>query len=112
VAARDRGGLPSAQRRRARGETMTAVIEAQGLKKRYGKTQALDGLDLIAESGQVVAVLGPNGAGKTTFVRAVATLLRPDRERYEWQATTSSGDRPRFGGSSGWPASSPPSNPR
>jgi ABC-2 type transport system ATP-binding protein len=57
---------------------MTATIEAHGLTKRYGKTTALDGLDLVAESGQVVAVLGPNGAGKTTFVRAVATLLRPD----------------------------------
>jgi ABC-2 type transport system ATP-binding protein len=57
---------------------MTATIEAHGLKKRYGKTTALDGLDLVAEPGQVVAVLGPNGAGKTTFVRAVATLLRLD----------------------------------
>ncbi len=58
---------------------MTAMIEAQGLTKHYGKTRALDGLDLVAHSGQVVAVLGPNGAGKTTFVRAVATLLRPDQ---------------------------------
>jgi ABC-2 type transport system ATP-binding protein len=57
---------------------MTKTIEAIGLEKRYGRTRALDGLDLIAESGQVVAVLGPNGAGKTTFVRAVATLVRPD----------------------------------
>jgi len=57
---------------------MTAMIEAEGLTKHYGKTRALDGLDLVAHSGQVVAVLGPNGAGKTTFVRAVATLLRPD----------------------------------
>jgi ABC-2 type transport system ATP-binding protein len=57
---------------------MAATIEAHGLKKRFGTTTALDGLDLVAESGQVVAVLGPNGAGKTTFVRAVATLLRPD----------------------------------
>ncbi len=57
---------------------MTAMIEAHGLKKRYGKTVALDGLDLIAPQGQVTAVLGPNGAGKTTFVRAVATLLRAD----------------------------------
>ena len=40
--------------------------------------QALDGLDLVAPAGQVIAVLGPNGAGKTTFVRAVATLLVPD----------------------------------
>jgi ABC-2 type transport system ATP-binding protein len=57
---------------------MTPTIEAQGLKKRYGTTHALNGLDLVAERGQVVAVLGPNGAGKTTFVRAVATLLALD----------------------------------
>jgi ABC-2 type transport system ATP-binding protein len=57
---------------------MTAMIEARGLIKRFGKTCALDGLELVADSGQVVAVLGPNGAGKTTFVRAVATLLRLD----------------------------------
>src|SRR6202167_1638482 len=57
---------------------MAPIIEARGLVKRFGKTRALDGLDLTAESGQVVALLGPNGAGKTTFIRAVATLLRPD----------------------------------
>jgi ABC-2 type transport system ATP-binding protein len=57
---------------------MTPTIEARGLIKRFGKTTALDGLDLVAEPGQVLAILGPNGAGKTTFVRAVATLLRPD----------------------------------
>jgi ABC-2 type transport system ATP-binding protein len=57
---------------------MTTTIEAHGLEKRYGKTQALDGLNLVAEPGQIVAVLGPNGAGKTTFVRALATLLRLD----------------------------------
>src|SRR5438309_1248933 len=58
--------------------TQTPTIEAHGLVKRYGKTTALGGLDLVAERGQVLAVLGPNGAGKTTFVRAVATLLRLD----------------------------------
>jgi ABC-2 type transport system ATP-binding protein len=57
---------------------MTPTIEAHGLRKRFGKTVALDGLDVVAEPGAVLAVLGPNGAGKTTFVRAVATLLRPD----------------------------------
>lgn len=58
---------------------MTPTIEAVGLCKRFGRTTALDGFDLVAEPGQVLAVLGPNGAGKTTFVRTVATLLRPDR---------------------------------
>jgi ABC-2 type transport system ATP-binding protein len=57
---------------------MVPTLEAHGLSKRFGKVQALDSLDLTVEQGQVLAVLGPNGAGKTTFVRAVATLLRPD----------------------------------
>jgi ABC-2 type transport system ATP-binding protein len=57
---------------------MTPILEARGLTKRFGKTQALAGLDLVVNPGRVVALLGPNGAGKTTFVRAVATLLRPD----------------------------------
>jgi ABC-2 type transport system ATP-binding protein len=57
---------------------MTLTIEAKGLSKRFGRTVALDGLDLTAAPGQVVALLGPNGAGKTTFVRAVATLLPLD----------------------------------
>src|SRR5215813_3336283 len=61
-----------------RGQLMTPILEARGLTKRFGKTQALAGLDLVARPGRVVALLGPNGAGKTTFVRAVATLLRPD----------------------------------
>src|SRR5262245_42434468 len=54
------------------------MVEAEGLVKRYGKVTALDGLDLVAEPGQVLAVLGPNGAGKTTFVRTIATLIRAD----------------------------------
>ena len=57
---------------------MDAIVEARGLQKRFGKVQALAGLDLVAEAGQVVAVLGPNGAGKTTLVRSIATLLVPD----------------------------------
>ena len=54
------------------------TLEAAGLVKRFGKTHALDGLNLTMEPGQVMALLGPNGAGKTTFVNLVATLLRPD----------------------------------
>jgi ABC-2 type transport system ATP-binding protein len=57
---------------------VTPIVEAAGLVKRFGNLEALAGLDLVAESGQVVALLGPNGAGKTTFVRSVATLARPD----------------------------------
>jgi daunorubicin resistance ABC transporter ATP-binding subunit len=54
------------------------IIEACGVRKRFGDVQALDGLDLVAESGRVTALLGPNGAGKTTFVGALATLVEPD----------------------------------
>jgi ABC-2 type transport system ATP-binding protein len=54
------------------------AIVAEGLRKRYGKTQALDGLDLAVPEGSVLGVLGPNGAGKTTAVRVLTTLLRPD----------------------------------
>jgi oleandomycin transport system ATP-binding protein len=57
---------------------MTSVIEAEGLTKRFGDTQALAGVDLGAEQGTVLGVLGPNGAGKTTAVRILSTLLRPD----------------------------------
>ena len=57
---------------------MEAVVQAVGLRKRFGKVQALDGLTLSAPGGGVVAVLGPNGAGKTTFIRSVATLSAVD----------------------------------
>ncbi len=60
---------------------MTHTIEAEGLTKRFGTTQALDGVDLAAAEGTVLGVLGPNGAGKTTAVRILATLLRPDSGR-------------------------------
>jgi ABC-2 type transport system ATP-binding protein len=57
------------------------LVEAEGLVMRYGNVSALDGLDLVAEPGRVLAVLGPNGAGKTTFIRTIATLIRPDAGR-------------------------------
>jgi ABC-type uncharacterized transport system ATPase subunit len=45
---------------------MANAIEASGLVKRFGKTTALAGVDLVARPGTVLGVLGPNGAGKTT----------------------------------------------
>jgi ABC-2 type transport system ATP-binding protein len=59
------------------------AILAEGLHKHYGKTHALDGLDLAAEEGTVLGLLGPNGAGKTTAVRILTTLLQPDAGRAE-----------------------------
>jgi ABC-2 type transport system ATP-binding protein len=55
------------------------LLEARGVTVRFGKVTALDGLDLTAPPGEVLAILGPNGAGKTTFVRTIATLQRPTR---------------------------------
>jgi daunorubicin resistance ABC transporter ATP-binding subunit len=55
------------------------MVIAHGLVKRFGDVVALDGVDLIAPAGSVLAVLGPNGAGKTTALRILTTVLRPDR---------------------------------
>ncbi|WP_165986355.1 ATP-binding cassette domain-containing protein [Streptomyces sp. YIM 98790] len=57
------------------------AVAATGLRKTYGSTAALDGLDLTVRAGTVHALLGPNGAGKTTAVRIMTTLLRPDAGR-------------------------------
>ncbi|QGK68209.1 ATP-binding cassette domain-containing protein [Allosaccharopolyspora coralli] len=56
-------------------------VVAEGLRKRYGAKQALDGLDLTVRRGSVQGLLGPNGAGKTTAVRILSTLIRMDGGR-------------------------------
>ncbi len=57
---------------------MSLAIEAEGLRKAFGETRAVDGVDLSVRRGAVYGVLGPNGAGKTTTIRMLATLLTPD----------------------------------
>jgi ABC-2 type transport system ATP-binding protein len=57
------------------------MIEAEGLTKAYGETQALAGVDLAVPAGSILGVLGPNGAGKTTAVRILTTLATPDSGR-------------------------------
>jgi ABC-2 type transport system ATP-binding protein len=59
----------------------TAMIEAEGLVKRYGTTVALAGVDLSVPPGAILGVLGPNGAGKTTAIRILTTLSHPDEGR-------------------------------
>jgi ABC-2 type transport system ATP-binding protein len=55
---------------------MTTVISTRGLQKHFGRTVALDGLDLTVESGEIHGFLGPNGAGKTTTLRILLGLAR------------------------------------
>ena len=57
---------------------MKIAIETRALAKSFGKTRALDGIDLTVREGSVYGLLGPNGAGKTTTIRVLATLLKPD----------------------------------
>jgi ABC-2 type transport system ATP-binding protein len=54
------------------------AIRAAGIRKSYGSTEVLAGIDVSVPAGTVYALLGPNGAGKTTFVRILATLVAPD----------------------------------
>ena len=65
---------------------MTAVLEIEGLRKTYrsirkGSRQAVDGLDMVVESGQVHGFLGPNGSGKTTTLRTLLGLVRANGGR-------------------------------
>ena len=55
---------------------MGAAIEAHGLRKRYGRVRALDGLDLQVDEGEIHGFLGPNGAGKSTAVRVLLGAAR------------------------------------
>ena len=54
------------------------ACETRGLRKHFGQTRAVDGLDLRIPAGQLYGFLGPNGAGKTTSIRLIAGLLKPD----------------------------------
>ena len=54
-----------------------ATIEARGLRKAFGTTIALDGVDLCVEEGHILGLIGPNGAGKTTVFNACSGLVAP-----------------------------------
>jgi ABC-2 type transport system ATP-binding protein len=61
--------------------TVEIAVMAEGVRKSFGKVQALAGVDLRVPAGRVFGLLGPNGAGKTTLVRIMTTLLTPDAGR-------------------------------
>ena len=59
------------------------AVVAEGLVKRFGDVEALNGVDLRIPAGTIFGLLGPNGAGKTTAVRVLTTVIRPDAGRAE-----------------------------
>jgi len=64
-----------------RGGEATPLLELEGVKKAYGRFQAVRGIDLAVPRGEIFGFLGPNGAGKTTTIRMVAGILQPTAGR-------------------------------
>jgi len=60
---------------------MTNIIQFENMHKCFGKTAAVDGLDLEVPEGRILAFLGPNGAGKTTTIKTMLNLYQPDEGR-------------------------------
>jgi putative protein kinase ArgK-like GTPase of G3E family len=60
---------------------MSHALAVEGLRKRYGATQAVDGLDLTVDEGEIFGILGPNGSGKTTTVECSYGLRTADEGR-------------------------------
>lgn len=60
---------------------VSPAVEIRGLAKRYGRHEALRGVDLVVPAGSFFAILGPNGAGKTTLLRCLVGLIAPDAGR-------------------------------
>ncbi|SCL52561.1 ABC-2 type transport system ATP-binding protein [Micromonospora citrea] len=91
---------------------MSAVIEIEGLRKafhslRRGRRVAVDGFDLLVESGQIHGFLGPNGSGKTTTLRALLGLVRADAGRMTVLGRTSPEQLPQVAGRVGAIVESP-----
>ncbi|MGA7105360.1 MAG: ABC transporter ATP-binding protein [Candidatus Deferrimicrobiaceae bacterium] len=70
------------------------MLEVRGLKANYGSIQALKGIDLSVEEGEIACIIGANGAGKTTFMRTVAGLHAPAAGRVLYRGEEITGLRP------------------
>ncbi|WP_374754397.1 ATP-binding cassette domain-containing protein [Aureimonas sp. AU12] len=61
-----------------RAGTTPPALEATGLRKRYGRVVAMDGVEFVLRQGEILAVIGDNGAGKSTMIKALAGAVKPD----------------------------------
>lgn len=73
---------------------MTVLLSVEGLVAGYGRTDAVRGIDLRVEQGQVVCLIGANGAGKTSTLRVLSGLLRPRAGRVVFDGADIAGRRP------------------
>jgi ribose transport system ATP-binding protein len=64
-----------------------ALLQLQGISKRYAGVRALDGADLTCRAGEIHAVLGENGAGKSTLIKTIAGVVQPDAGRILMEGT-------------------------
>ncbi len=83
---------------------MTAVIEVEGLMKRYGAHLAVDDVGFTVSEGEIFGILGVNGAGKTTTVECLQGLRRPDGGRMRVLGVDPLTDRLAAAGAGGQPA--------
>jgi len=74
-----------------------ALLTGSGLRKRFGKTTALDSVSIGVGSGEIVAVMGPSGSGKSTLLHCLAGILRPDEGEvwFDGEQTDALGEGPR-----------------
>jgi ABC-type branched-subunit amino acid transport system ATPase component/ABC-type branched-subunit amino acid transport system permease subunit len=71
-----------------------AILQTEGLVKRFGGITAVDGVDLVLREGQITALIGGNGAGKTTVFNLITGIIRPDGGRVELRGKDITGHKP------------------
>jgi branched-chain amino acid transport system ATP-binding protein len=71
-----------------------AILEVQKLSKRFGGLEALSGVDLLVEPGEIIGVIGPNGAGKSTFFNLLSGVMRPSSGKVIFEGRDTTGMKP------------------